>query len=203
MDRAEREQLLQRLRADAARIADHFGLEYRTIEAEHPRVKSRYGVCYDTGLVKIRLNHARTGKPLKYSSLIDTLCHELAHLRHFNHGPEFKAFFLRLLGWARKEGIYQPAPRRRRSSSFAPSSPSARPSPARRNGVPVFSASPPSSSKVLPWERHPGHRDEKQAVAADVAAIVRPVPVEVVPSSKPQQNPPRQPGPRQLRLFDC
>jgi hypothetical protein len=71
-------------------------------------VKSRYGVCYDDGSIKIRLSHAVSGQALKYSSLVNTLCHELAHLRHFNHGPRFKAFYLQLLEWSRREGIYRP-----------------------------------------------------------------------------------------------
>ena len=49
-----------------------------------------------------------TGRPLKYSSLVNTLCHELAHLRHFNHGLRFRAFYAELLEYARREGIYQP-----------------------------------------------------------------------------------------------
>jgi hypothetical protein len=53
-----------------------------------------------------------TGGALRYSSLVNTLCHELAHLRHFHHGPEFQDFYQRLLRWARRQGIYRPAPRR-------------------------------------------------------------------------------------------
>ena len=37
-----------------------------------------------------------------------TLCHELAHLRYFNHGARFHGFYRKLLRWARDEGIYQP-----------------------------------------------------------------------------------------------
>ena len=96
------------MRRDAKRIAAHFGLTYTAIEAEAPRVKRRYGACFSDGRIKIRLNHARTGRPLKYSSMIDTLCHELAHLKHFNHGPRFRAFYQDILAWARKAGIYQP-----------------------------------------------------------------------------------------------
>ena len=51
---------------------------------------------------------ATTGKPLKYSSLVNTLCHELAHLRHFDHGPRFKAFYFEILDFARESGIYRP-----------------------------------------------------------------------------------------------
>ena len=97
---------MQRLNRDGEVIAARFRLRYRSIEAEN--VKSRYGVCYSDGSIRIRLRHATTGRALKYSSLVNTLCHELAHLRHFDHGPRFKAFYFRLLEWARAEGIYAP-----------------------------------------------------------------------------------------------
>ncbi len=110
MDPQEALTLIERLNRDAARIAGRFGLRYRAIEAERPRVRNRYGVCYADGRIRIRLRHAATGRSLKYSSLVNTLCHELAHLRHFDHGPRFKAFYLRVLEFARAEGIYQPRP---------------------------------------------------------------------------------------------
>lgn len=105
-----REIILQ-LERDAARIASVFGLRYRVIEPERPQVKRRLGVCYRDGTIRIRVFHATTGRPLKYSSLVDTLCHELAHLRHFNHGKRFQAFYKRILEHARREGIYRPGPR--------------------------------------------------------------------------------------------
>jgi predicted metal-dependent hydrolase len=111
MDRETVRALVERLNRDAAQIAVRFGLAYRSIEAEKPRVKRRYGVCYADGRIRIRLRHNATGEPLKYSSLVNTLCHELAHLKHFNHGERFKAFYLRLLEYARGEGIYQPSQR--------------------------------------------------------------------------------------------
>ena len=108
MDRAAAEQLIGRLKLDARTIARAFGLEYRAIEAERPAVRRRLGVCYADGTIRIRLFHASTGRPLKYSSLVDTLCHELAHLRHFNHGVRFQTFYRRILEHARREGIYRP-----------------------------------------------------------------------------------------------
>lgn len=102
---------MTRLRSDAARIAVEHGLRYRAIESERPGVNGHYGLCTSDGQIKIRLRHASTGRPLKYSSLVNTLCHELAHLKHFNHGPLFQAFNLKLLEWARREGIYQPGRR--------------------------------------------------------------------------------------------
>ena len=91
-------------------LAARFGLKCRAIEAERPRVKRRYGVCYADGTIRIRLRHAATGKPLKYSSLVNTLCHELAHLKHFNHGLRFQRFYRQILEHARAARIYLPGP---------------------------------------------------------------------------------------------
>ena len=126
MERWEARDLLDRLERDAERIAERFGLRFRRIEAERPRVTSRYGLCTDDGLIKIRLRHATTGRPLKYSSLVSTLCHELAHLKHFDHGPRFQAFNQRVLDWARREGIYRPG--RDAPAAAARSAPARRPS---------------------------------------------------------------------------
>ena len=105
--------LVDRLNRDGSRIASRFGLVYRGIVAERPRVRGRYGICYEDGLIKIRLHHATRGTPLKYSSLVNTLCHELAHLKHFDHGEAFRSFYADLLSWARRESIYRPARRGR------------------------------------------------------------------------------------------
>lgn len=108
MDPLLRVELMACLNRDAAVIAARFGLRYRAIEPERPRVKRRYGVCYRDGTIRIRLAHVVSGKPLLYSSLVATLCHELAHLRHFDHGPRFRSFNQRVLEWARQAGIYRP-----------------------------------------------------------------------------------------------
>jgi predicted metal-dependent hydrolase len=102
--------LMERLNADAQRIGRRFGLRYREIAAERANVKRRYGVCFADGSIRIRLRHTLTGRSLKYSSLVNTLCHELAHLRHFNHGLRFRSFYRELLEYARGEGIYRPGP---------------------------------------------------------------------------------------------
>lgn len=108
VNRSERKQLIERIRSDAALIAPKFGLEYAAIQAERKNVKRRYGVCFTDGVIKIRLSHISTAKPLKYSSLISTLCHELAHLRHFNHGSSFQRLYHEVLEYARDQGIYRP-----------------------------------------------------------------------------------------------
>jgi predicted metal-dependent hydrolase len=108
MDVRAAQEILARLQCDAELIARRFGLRYRAIEAERPRVRRRYGVCYADGTIRIRLRHAVRGEALKYSSLVNTLCHELAHLRHFNHGLRFRRFYAQLLEYARDRGIYRP-----------------------------------------------------------------------------------------------
>lgn len=109
MTRKQSRELIARLNRDAERIARHFRLEYLSIEAERGNVTRRYGICYSDGTIRIRLRHVVSGKPLKYSSLVNTLCHELAHLRHFNHGLRFREFYRQLLEWARAQRIYQPS----------------------------------------------------------------------------------------------
>jgi predicted metal-dependent hydrolase len=108
LDRRTKTELLGRLEQDALQICARFRLRYRALEAERANVKRRYGVCYSDGTIRIRLRHATSGRPLKYSSLVNTLCHELAHLKHFNHGPRFQTFYSQILEWARRERIYQP-----------------------------------------------------------------------------------------------
>ncbi len=107
---------MERIRRDAEHLARRFGLRYRAIEAERANVTSRYGVCFSDGTIRIRLNHVTTREALKYSSLINTLCHELAHLRHFHHGPSFRRFYYEILEYARDQGIYRPAVRRPREA---------------------------------------------------------------------------------------
>jgi predicted metal-dependent hydrolase len=138
MDRSTARALIERLNHDAERIARRFGLRYRSITAERANVKSRYGVCYSDGAIKIRLRHATSGRPLKYSSLVNTLCHELAHLKHFNHGERFRGFYLQLLEYSRAEGIYQPASRREWAPTDSPSRASGPASPAGPEQLALF-----------------------------------------------------------------
>jgi len=121
MDRRTAGRLIESLNRDGEVIAERFSLRYRAIEAERANVRRRYGVCYSDGTIRIRLRHVATGQPLKYSSLVSTLCHELAHLRHFNHGERFRRFYALLLEFARNEGIYRPSsPRTRQSAVPSP-----------------------------------------------------------------------------------
>lgn len=127
--------MLERLRRDASFLAERFKLPLRSVDAEGPRVKRRYGICYEDGSIRIRLRNVRNGEILKYSALVDTLCHELAHLRHFDHGLRFQALYKRVLGYARRQGLYRPSRRPSPGGGFAPRPPSAPPSPRVRGPI--------------------------------------------------------------------
>ena len=118
LPREEHDRLVERLRADAGRVAARFSLPPFALDADRPNATDRYGQCEEGGRITVRLVHARTGKPLRYSALIDTVIHELAHLRYMSHGPRWEALYRRMLEWARAEGIYEP-----RSASADPPAP--------------------------------------------------------------------------------
>ena len=105
-----RERALLRLRRHAEVLATAFKLPLQSIEAESERVRRRYGICYADGSIKIRLHQLRADDLLKYSVMVDTLCHELAHLRHFDHGRRFWRLYRRIREYAQRHGIYRPGP---------------------------------------------------------------------------------------------
>jgi predicted metal-dependent hydrolase len=118
-ERAARDRAIERLRRHAVLLAGAFDLPLRSIEPESERVTARYGICYADGRIRIRLHQVRGTDVLKYSVMVDTLCHELAHLRHFNHGRRFWQFYRRILAYAARQGIYRPGP----EAPLAPSTP--------------------------------------------------------------------------------
>jgi hypothetical protein len=102
------ETLLAHLERDARFLASHFKLCLTRLDKENARVKRRFGSCDSEGVIRIRLRNRRNGDYLKYSSLAATLCHELAHLKHLNHGGDFRILYAKILTLARARQIYRP-----------------------------------------------------------------------------------------------
>ena len=102
--------VLRMLRDWATVLCKEFNLELLGIFAEQEHVTEWYGICYEDGEIRIRLRHAVTGRLLKESSLCDTLCHELAHLRYLDHSVRWSKLYRRILDRARELGYYRPGP---------------------------------------------------------------------------------------------
>ena len=106
----ENRKIMNKLRRWGTELSRIFDLQYTSLQAEREGVTEHYGVCYEDGAIRIRLRHARTKRLLKESSLVDTLCHELAHLRYMNHGLRFRRLYQQILDQARRLGHYRPGP---------------------------------------------------------------------------------------------
>ncbi len=102
------ETLLQWLERDARHLSARFQLRLARLDRESPRVKRRFGSCDSDGVIRIRLRNRRNGEYLRYSSLVATLCHELAHLRFMDHGHGFRSLYAEILQFARATEIYRP-----------------------------------------------------------------------------------------------
>lgn len=86
------------LRAEAKRVlpqrlehlAHMYGFEYNSVRIKHN--VSNWGSCSVKGNINLNLNLMRLPEYLRDYVMI----HELCHLRHMNHGPEFHALLASL-----------------------------------------------------------------------------------------------------------
>lgn len=93
MDEAQQAAEVERLRAEAkaylpgrlAELAARYGFSYGKVFIKHN--KSNWGSCSVRGNINLNLNLMRLPKDLQDYIIL----HELAHLRHANHGPLFHA----------------------------------------------------------------------------------------------------------------
>lgn len=98
MDQRQREAEIERLRAEAkaflpvrvAELAARHGFVHGRVAVKHNR--SNWGSCSAKGNINLNLNLMRLPADLRDYVIL----HELAHLRHRNHGAEFRALLDRL-----------------------------------------------------------------------------------------------------------
>ena len=104
------------------KVCAHFGLTYSKIMPETKKLAKYYGACWpckkcidaehidakncNEKIIYIRLHVLnKPTKPLARKTILQTLAHEIAHLREWNHGPRFDEFefeifeHMRLLGY--------------------------------------------------------------------------------------------------------
>ena len=142
MTRLEHTATMQRLTRDARGIARRFGLRGWTLADCDERKRARcdhrarssepgklafglperaacMGCCWMIAgkpVVSVRLFNRRNGRAREYSTVAETLCHELAHVATLHdlldpecdaHGDEWQYAYSRIAGWARAEEILE------------------------------------------------------------------------------------------------
>jgi hypothetical protein len=105
----------------AQKVCKHYGLSYGRIVPETRKQARHYGetqtcdkclnseyideVNCNEKILHIRIHQLnRPRAPLAESTIFRTLAHELAHLRHWKHGPEHREFEEEILELIREMG---------------------------------------------------------------------------------------------------
>ena len=83
-------------------ICKKFKLSHKNLhlfEHDDPeRVKSR-GICWEDGKIELDFRSKNSKSFAKIETIIDTVVHELAHLRHMEHDKKFWDFFDKMHKW--------------------------------------------------------------------------------------------------------
>lgn len=107
------ESVIRKAEKDLQPLVKHFRLRYRDIKLSHN--KSLYGQVTDSGRILVN-PFKKDGTLRKYSVIIETLIHELAHTRYAGHGKgTYGRLYKKLIGWAKERGIYTPREKRKRA----------------------------------------------------------------------------------------
>jgi len=100
--------IMGRIERDVKPLAKEFGLRWKKMKesvAEGSLGFNRGG----GGVIALNVRQKKNPMKLrKYSAVMRTMIHEMAHIRFMNHRREFHDFDRELLDWARKHNIYRP-----------------------------------------------------------------------------------------------
>lgn len=92
----------KRLRDLDALLTHAFRLPKHKLSFE-PFMKD-HGQCYDDGHINVRVINRKGTHFLAWKTVVDTLCHELAHLVHWEHKSAHTRFKSALHVWAQRNG---------------------------------------------------------------------------------------------------
>ena len=99
--------ILAKVKREVQPILRKFGLKFTTMKES----VAEGTLGFNRGRRIIALNVRQRADPMKirkYSAIMRTMIHELAHLKHMDHSRAFYDFDEELLAFARKKGIYKP-----------------------------------------------------------------------------------------------
>jgi len=100
--------IMGRVERDVAPLAKAFNLRFKTMKesvAEGSLGFNRGG----GGVIALNVRQKKDPMKLrKYSAIMRTMIHEMAHIRFMNHRREFHDFDQELLAWAREHNVYRP-----------------------------------------------------------------------------------------------
>jgi predicted metal-dependent hydrolase len=104
-------EILAKIDKDVKPILRHFKIDYtHTFETLGEGYSGFNKRSFGADCIGLNVRqHANNMKLKKYSAVMYTMLHELAHCRHRNHRKEFYDFMNEIVEFARKKGIYNPA----------------------------------------------------------------------------------------------
>ena len=94
--------LFKLARAIVRILCKQFDLRCRALhvfDPDDPDKRENCGVCYIDGTIVLNLRKGEFGKFESVDELIDTVIHEVAHLKHQGHGKKFWAFHRKMKKW--------------------------------------------------------------------------------------------------------
>jgi predicted metal-dependent hydrolase len=96
---------LDRLKVVASALAKEFHVRYKDVE-ELSREAEHFGECViEDRVIRVRLKVHNRNTEMKRSTVVRTLCHEMAHLIETHHTRKFKKIERLMLQLAKHYGV--------------------------------------------------------------------------------------------------
>jgi len=100
----EDEKLWRFVRKTCFRYAHDFKLPLKKVKPLSSK-KEFFGDCSKDGHIRIQIRYGKTR--LLHYFILDTMAHELAHLRHLKHTPAWFRLHVRILRYMEWDGVFK------------------------------------------------------------------------------------------------